>query len=120
MLVVCIVVAGALVVATYAGVLADQYRGSPTPQASFAFDYDDRTETLTVQHRAGDEIDGEFLYVVVDNRTATNFSAYETVTSGDSVAIADVSRGDVVRVVWWSGIRYSELARWGGQGAPAG
>ncbi|GAB3679801.1 hypothetical protein GCM10028857_01650 [Salinarchaeum chitinilyticum] len=111
-LVVCLVVAGALVVAAYAGVLADQYRGNPTPQASFAFDYDDETETLTVRHQAGDDVDGRYLYVVVANRSAANFSAHETVSSGDSITVAGVTRSDDVRVVWWNGIRYTELARW--------
>lgn len=111
-LVVCLVVAGALVVAAFAGVLADQYRGNPTPQTSFAFDYDDRSETLAVRHQAGDGVEGSYLHVVVENRSVTNFSAHDTVTSGDSVVVASVTRSDEVRVVWWNGIRYTELARW--------
>ncbi|AGN02510.1 hypothetical protein L593_12855 [Salinarchaeum sp. Harcht-Bsk1] len=111
-LVVLVVVVGILLAAGYGGPIWNHFFDDSQPQASFEFSYDQRAETLTVEHAGGNAIPGRQLLVRSGNRTLADFSAYERVDAGDAVTVANVSRSDSIRVVWRKQHRTLVLATW--------
>lgn len=107
-----LVIVGILLAAGYGSVVTDRFVDDDTPQASFAFAYDERVEHLRVQHVGGESIPGRQLVVVSGNRTLGNFSAHDTVTAGDAIVVEGVDREDGVAVVWQRSHRSIVLARW--------
>jgi len=115
-LMVAITVILASVVGTYALGSGEQVPGE-TPQASFSFDYDERTN-LTITHNGGEDLDSGTIEVTVDgaeaypepNTTATNItnaSGWDgSISSGDSLELYNSSDeeiaegGDTVRIIW--------------------
>jgi len=115
-LMVAITVILASLVGTYALGSGEQIPGE-SPQASFSFDYDDRTN-LTISHDGGEDLDNETIEVRVDSADAypepdtaatniTNASGWEgSISSGDSLELyndtgaAIAEGGDTVRIIW--------------------
>ena len=88
--------------------------GSPTPQVSFAFDYDSGSETLEITHQGGDSVQGSDLRVAVEAGDRTVESPFEgEVTAGDRVTVEAPSDA-TVQIVWApsDGSRRSVLAEW--------
>lgn len=114
LLVIALVSAGVFAAGGYATDVDDRFVGDRSPQASFAFAYDEDTERLTVEYVAGTDVANGRLLVVAGDEVVGNFSRYDTVGAGDEVTVERVAPNEDVRVVWQRGTRRVELARWRG------
>lgn len=85
-----------------------------TPTASFEFDYDQSSRTLTITHDSGENILGAELFLRGDcsgcsatwasigGDMSATIGSRSAVASGDSVSLSPVSSDYDVRVVWQS------------------
>lgn len=112
LLLLLVVIVGILLAAGYGSVVTDRFVDDETPRASFEFSYDRASERLTVTHAGGESVPGRQLVVRSGNRTIGNFSAHETVTTGDTIVVEGVTRSKGVAVVWQRQYRTIVLATW--------
>lgn len=71
------------------------------PQASFDFDYD--AGTVTVTHAGGDTYDADAVEVYVGGErrgTWSDLAAAQRIEPGSQLRIDDVASGDRIRLVW--------------------
>ena len=100
-LMVAITVILAAVIGTFVLGLSDQV-GSDTPRASFGFDWDSDTSTVTVTHESGDSIATSNLKVTESggNSPATwTDGGDDEISSGDYTTVTSAS-GNTVRVIF--------------------
>lgn len=73
-----------------------------TPTAQFDYDYNGETNELTVIHAGGDRFDTENVEITVNDESSTDWSGSGEVSAGGTTTVANVSSGDIIRVVWVS------------------
>ena len=100
-LMVAITVILAAVIGTFVLGLGDQVESAP--HASFSFDLDESSDTLTVSHRGGDTIDESDIEVrgLSSNPTVFDGSSFSAGESRD-ISLTDGDEGDTVNIVYIS------------------
>lgn len=120
---VMVATAALLVVATLgigaATLLVQDGSGGAAPQAQFDAQYDAASETLTIVHRSGDELDASRVAVRI---TETGAGTAESgghlwdgrITPGDAITLRKIGGDEEITVVWEGDDRTILLWTWSG------
>lgn len=74
------------------------------PTISFSTEYDGDAETVNLTHESGSDVEWEHVEVIASGGNGTvSVDAHPTVlSSGETVDLSDVQRGETIRIIWKS------------------
>ena len=101
-LMVAITVILAAVIGTFVLGLGENVESAP--QASLDFDYDDDSDTVTIQHRGGDRINTDNIEIRTSDGGSVG-TLPDEFAAGEEIEVSSVSAGEEISVVFSSGSR---------------